>query len=291
MPRNGGSDADDDGAKRENAASERAPLLSSFRRNDTNGSNHSVHFGDDSTRSISRVLMRSASAYVENFTKSERDRALRKPGVGEAAFLICDAVLGSVDNPAEGAYNPYQNPGDYWHNAISISCRRICSLSWVRWLHYTCIWMMVLLSFIEPPAWCFNTPGLPDYHDKFTAGYCPRIMELYGPPADDPDSVVDVQYYPNATVFLLDRHQAIIAEYVLIAFLILVVLLRIGRDGMSLKRYLRQGLAVRSRAVEIVAIACLLLSLTIQTVTEGYHTRYGSCCDRKQILETCRFIS
>lgn len=52
-----------------------------------------------------RFFGRHASSFrkvLESFSKSERDDALEIEGVGPAAFLIRDAVLGEVDNPAEG---------------------------------------------------------------------------------------------------------------------------------------------------------------------------------------------
>ena len=55
----------------------------------------------------SRFLHRHVSSFrrvLESFSKSEREEALRIEGVGPAAFLIRDAVLGEVENPAEGPY-------------------------------------------------------------------------------------------------------------------------------------------------------------------------------------------
>ena len=83
----------------------------------------SVHFSDrvvdDSLRDQSSLgqltgeddlpqrgsLVKSESSVARMFhalTKSQRDQALARPGVGGAAFLIRDAVLGNA-NPAAGA--------------------------------------------------------------------------------------------------------------------------------------------------------------------------------------------
>ena len=54
-----------------------------------------------------RVFGRHMSSFrkvFDSFSKSERDEALEMEGVGPAAFLIRDAVLGEVENPAEGVY-------------------------------------------------------------------------------------------------------------------------------------------------------------------------------------------
>lgn len=252
------------------------PLLSSsFRKNSTASSNRSVHFGDDSRHSETLHLVRHASSFIEHFTKSERDKALEKPGVGEAAFLIRDAVLGSleVDNPSEGAYNPYENPDLVFKNAMSIFCRRLFSLRPVRRFMYAVVWMLVILSFIEPPGWCFHIPGLEVDAETGAAGQCPRIMALHGPPADDPDSDKDVQYYPNSAAFLLTRYQATILEAACLVSIGLFILIKVGRDGLSLTRYLRKGRTRQIRLFEISAVALLALSLLIATVRRGYHTR------------------
>lgn len=50
------------------------------------------------------------AGFYKELTKSERELlALKRPGVGKAAFLIRDAILGDVENPAKGTYNPYAN--------------------------------------------------------------------------------------------------------------------------------------------------------------------------------------
>lgn len=253
---------------------EKMPLLSSFRKNNSVTSNRSVHFGEESSRPESFRLVHHASSFIDHFTDSERDKALEKQGVGEAAFLIRDAVLGSeVENPAEGAYNPYQNQDHVFKNAVSIVCRRVCAIRAVRRFTYAVVWMLVVLSVIEPPAWCFHIPGLEGDAHTFTAGHCPRIMALHGPPADDPDSGKDVQYYPNSAPFLLSRYQATILETFYLVMITLSILLKVGRDGLSLTRYLRKGRTRMTRLVEIFAVALLALGLIVATVPFGYHTR------------------
>lgn len=254
---------------------EKMPLLTSFRKNISITSNRSVHFGEESSPPESLPLVHHASSFIDHFTDSERrDKALEKPGIVEAAFLIRDAILGSeVENPAEGAYNPYQNQDHAFRNAISIVCRRLCAMRAVRRFAYAVVWMLVILSIIEPPAWCFHIPDLEGGPDKFTAGHCPRIMALHGPPADDPDSDKNVQYYPNSTAFLLSRYQATVLEAFCLVVIILSILLKVGRDGLSLTRYLRKGRTRMTRLIEIIAVVLLTLGLIIATARFGYHAR------------------
>lgn len=92
---------------------ESRPLL----RSQSTRESASVTFDDSSERpgaaaenaGAARFLTRSNSSIsqvLQRFTRSERDRALQKEGVGPAAFLIRDAVLGDVENPASGACAP-----------------------------------------------------------------------------------------------------------------------------------------------------------------------------------------
>ena len=254
--------------------SEKVPLLSSFRKNNSVTSNRRIHFEEESSPPESLPLVHDVSSFMDHFTDLERDKALEKPGVGEAAFLIRDAILGSeVENPAEGAYNPYQNQDHAFKNTVSIVCRRLCAIQAVRRFTRAVVWMLVILSVFEPPAWCFHIPGLEGNVDMFTEGHCPRIMALHGPPADDPGSDKNVQYYPNSLAFLLSRRQATILEAFCLVAIILSILLKVGRDGLSLTRYLRKGRTRVTRLIEIIAVALLALGLIIATVQFGYHTR------------------
>jgi hypothetical protein len=98
-------------------------------------------------------------------------------------------------------------------------------------------------------------------------------MALHGPPADDPDSDKDVLYYPNSAAFLLTRYQATILEATCLVMIAFYILLKIGRDGLSLTRYLRKGRTRNIRLFEISAIVLLALSLLVAAVWRGYHTR------------------
>lgn len=259
--------------------SEGTPLLSSFRKSESAVSSRSVRFDDDSSRRSetqrpSLHPFHSASSYLEHFTQSERDRALKQPGVGKAAFLIRDAVLGTTENPTEGTYNPYENPDAPLRNTISILCRRVCASRGFRKFIYFVVWILVVLSFFEPPAWCFDIPGLEtSAEDAMDAGHCHRIMALRGPPADDPTSKEHVEYYPNATVFLLSKKHAVIYEYICLVILAINILLLIGRDGCSLSIFFRNGRARLPRLAVTTSVLFLMMSLLVANFRPGYHTR------------------
>jgi hypothetical protein len=263
---------------------EGTPLLSAFNRSASAVSGRSVRFDEDSQRSSEsqrgRLLhpFRSASSYLEHFTQSERTRALQQPGVGKAAFLIRDAIVGSTDNPSEGTFNPYENPNTPLRNTISIICRRICAKrSFIRFIYFV-VWMLMFLSFIEPPSWCYDIPGLEmseedKVKNKVNGGQCATIMDLRGPPADDPKSDQEVQYYPNATFLLLTRRQAIVYESICLVLLGVYFLMQIGRDGCHPRIFFRKSRALVPRLCSTLSIAALAISLIIATCREGYHAR------------------
>lgn len=193
-------------------------------------------------------------------TEKKRLLALAHEGVGGAAFLIRDAVLGSVENPADGAYDPYANPDAETLNKVSIICRRICSIRSVSILNYAVIGLLLLLTFIEPPNWCrYMVREGEEIHDAFLIrkGRCEDFMSATGRPASfgaDTTDADEVEYYPNTSTMLLTTHQSHLVECFCLFFLWTYIWLRIGRDGLSLRRYFRAGTA---RTVRIIGFTCM----------------------------------
>jgi hypothetical protein len=183
--------------------------------------------------------------------RSERERAVDN-GIVQAAFLIRDAVLGEHENPSSGAYDPYMNPGNSMINLFSLIFRQILSYRLLRQMLYWSAWGLVLLTFVEPPRWC--TIG---HHGND----CQGLFSLQGKPAgsDNETVLVDevVDYYPNSRSVLLTPTQSNFIELILVSFVSLIILFRIGRDGCSLSRYLRRGPAQLVRSLQIVAVALI----------------------------------
>jgi hypothetical protein len=208
---------------------------------------------------------------IENFSKSERDQALQIQGVGPAAFLIRDAVLGQeVENPAEGEYDPYlhlHEEHNMLKNTVSVACRRLCSYRpLVRFLRLTA-WTLILLTFIEPPAWCHS--GFSG-SSAFEAGAsCTEILSATGIPAAGDDEVdtttttmKEVYYYPSSRAMLLTRHQSAMVETMCLIIMSIFKLLRIGRDGMSWTIYTRRvGYSHINRYLQLVCIIFMSLGL------------------------------
>ena len=265
-------------------SSEKQPLLSSFRKSDSVISNRSVTFGEEVASPSKRAPLRSASSFMRHFTDSERLEALEKPGVGAAAFLIRDAVLGDTENPAEGAYDPYKNPDHFLQNLISVWCRRLCSMRSICRFMNGVVWALALLSFFEPPPWCFHIPSLleDDDDDNFdtimTVGHCHIVMSMRGPPAteDNTTSTEEVEYYPASGALLLARYQAEYVEFFCLAMITIFLMMKIGRDGCSLKRFLRPGPAQMSRASAFFSAVALVVGMVTSTVLPGYHPRYDN---------------
>jgi len=176
--------------------------------------------------------------FLESFYASARDRA--GGGVGSAAFLIRDAVLGPLEDPAEGAYNPYTHHG--LRPVISVICRRLCAARVVRFLSLAAVWMLVLVSFLEPPNWCRTAS-------------CNVVLSMRGPAADEPTLVVE--YYPNSSTLMLTEYQASMLDLGCWTVLVIRILLQIGHDGMSPQRYFRPGPARWLRTLEVVVVSLL----------------------------------
>ena len=191
--------------------------------------------------------------------RNEQEHAVEK-GIVQAAFLIRDAVLGESENPSKGTYDPYMHPGNPIINLVSLIFRQILSYRLLRQFLYGSTWALALLTFVEPPRWC----RIPSKGDN-----CQALFSLQGPPAIIAnetavmaDEVVD--YYPNSRSLFLSTSQSTCLELSLVSFVSLIILLRIGRDGCSLTRYLRHGPAQLVRLFQVVAVVLIYIGLWTQ---------------------------
>jgi hypothetical protein len=152
-----------------------------------------------------------------------------------------------VENLAEGAYNPYQDESKAFLNKVSIACRRWCSHGAVLRVLHAAVLLLLLLTFIEPPRWC----------EEQQQG-CDVLLNLQGTPAGGRVGESDeVTYlYPSTRAIFLTSRQSKWIEALCLGVITVVVAVRIGRDGLSLQRYLRPN-AVRFNRV--AQLACLLL--------------------------------
>lgn len=207
----------------------------------------------ESDRSSSHRVSYRLSTILHHLSGSERDTALEKPGVGHAAFLIRDAVLGEAENPAAGAYDPYDNLESAWRNEISVVCRRICANRWFLYSMRICVWTMLVLTFVEPPHWCRNTEG------HATDG-CDVLLYKMGSPVGGDDQT-EVQYYPNSQSMFLSVSQSRVVEWVCLAFVWIFSLCRLGRDGLSIQIFFRRSTAQTSRLVHSVSMLALTAGL------------------------------
>jgi two pore calcium channel protein len=231
---------------------------------DTSGSKRSVRFTSTSFRRLESSAS-SIRSFIHHLTHSERDRVAQEKGIGAAAFLVRDAVLGQVENPAEGAYDPYANPEEPWRNTVAIVCGRLCAYRPLLSLLYSVAWMMVTLTFLEPPHWCRTLYGTDSDDDggglsTSSSPGCHALFAMEGTPADK-SSLDPVQLYPNSKSTVLTIATATIAESICVAIVAIFLLMRIGRDGFSLKRYLRPGTAQISRVVQLLCVIFLVIGL------------------------------
>ena len=266
----GSSDNDDQDEKKSNGSSsaaavedndESTPLVSprvswhtsSYRTEEGSSRSFRASLRPTFDRFKSFRTKRVTSAWRES--KTRRQKALEKDGVGPAAFLIRDAFLGLLENPSEGAYNPYIHPESPIINNIAIFCHRLSSITPVRRILNWTIALLVMVTFVEPPNWCLN----------HSIGSCDAVFLLKGPAAENPSETV--QYYPNTNTNYLTEFQAVVVESFLVSILWLYLLICIGRDGLSVKRYYRPGGAQRVRVVETFALTMLTMGIIADFAT------------------------
>jgi len=191
---------------------------------------------------------------------SERNRAVEK-GIVKAAFLIRDAFMGESENPSMGTFDPYADPNDSLRNFLSLVFRQVLASRWLRTLTFAATWILVLLTFVEPPRWCRYG------YNGDASITCEQLFKMKGPPASIQNTTAtlpeedSVEYYPTTRSILLTPEQSNVVEWVCISFFTLIVLFRIGRDGCSLVRYLRRGPAFTIRLLQVLAIVTMITGL------------------------------
>lgn len=218
---------------------------------------HAEEEDEDPTPSTRRMLFHSNSSLsgvFEALTKSERQEALKKEGVGGAAFLIRDAILGDshasvgtcIHVPVHslyarvamllipqtwlydllgdaGTYDPYGNPEHVFRNLVSIICRRLINYTPFLRIQFAALWMLVFLTFIEPPVWCQRW-------DPDDAEGCLHLLTKTGVALGEDDETAEpVLYYPNTRSMFLTTHQSFLVECVCLAVVAFFSLLRFGR--------------------------------------------------------------
>lgn len=221
------------------------------------GLDQRTKYKTSSMRSFTNKMMKSLSS-------EDRRHALKQPGVGHAAFLIRDAVLGYQDAPHEGFYDPYSivNTEDSkinFRNSISFVCGRLCAYNWVQRLLLAANWIVFLLSFVEPPQWCRDSDltivGNNPNGSLSKYGDCEIILSARGTTADGDENQA---YYPNFNLMLLSIEQSKCIELVCVFIIFLFLVLKMGDDGFVFKFFFYPGNKRYMHSFRLITLACLL---------------------------------
>lgn len=202
---------------------------------------------------------------------SERERALREPGVGHAAQLIKDAVIGHQDAPYEGYYDPYRNEQRVVRNTISIVCGRLVVQLRGAVLFFS--WLLFILTFIEPPHWCRELGlGLqivadaeledPEYGD------CKIVLGARGTTADGEEKQ---QLYPNASSMLLTINQSKNVELLSTLFIALYLLFGFADDGFYPRLFFYPGKKRYIHGLQCFLVASLFASSVFDYTAQQYN--------------------
>ena len=201
-----------------------------------------LHRTEDDSHFVRSSFGRSLGRFFsEKWTESQRRRTAHcHPGVYPAAFLIRDAILGTAADMAEAVfegrdyYDPYSSSNNPLLNSFSRACRWVLTMRSVYYLEKTAVWMLVLLSAIEPPFWCRDYDPV-DVTPVQGYGECFTLLSMSGPPAFGDGDNVD--YYPSFTKPFLSVEQSLIVEWVCISVIVVLMVARFGVDGLSLRRH------------------------------------------------------
>ena len=221
------------------SANETSKLLDSS--TSSNGPSRVSFGGLKANDSIRSSFGRGLDRYLSlKWTDSLRNRTAQHPGVYPAAFLLRDAILGSAADMTEAVFegvdyfDQYSMDNHPVLNYISRLCRWILTFRSINYLEQTAVWVLVLLTAIEPPFWCRDYEPV---EVTVLEGYgeCYSLMSMRGPPAFGGGE--DVDYYPSFLSPWLSVHQSLAVECACICVVILLMLTRFGVDGLSLHRH------------------------------------------------------
>ena len=137
--------------------------------------------------------------------------------LGEVSKLYFDFCSG-----VSGSYDPYANPESVLRNLFTIICRRLINYQHLDRIQLAAVWMMVVLTFIEPPVWCQRW----DPDDKES---CVHLLTKTGIAMGEDESSDPVLYYPNTKSMLLSTDQSFIVECTCLLIVLFFSLLRFGR--------------------------------------------------------------
>ena len=237
---------------------ESTPLLS---ENSVDSAIYPVGRSNNSNDSFMRYSLRQLFG---SFSSAERRHALEVLGVGPAASMIKDAVMGYQDAPYEGFYDPYANPGAEVRNMISIICGRFIAYNWAKKLLLGANWTLFILSFLEPPQWCRDSSfeivrenpniSLNKYGD------CQVLLNARGTTADGEEYQ---EYYPNWNAMWLSLSQSEYVELSCIFVIFLYMILKMGDDGFDLRLFFYPGYKRWVHSAQIILLVCLLFGIMI----------------------------
>jgi Ion transport protein len=185
-------------------------------------------------------------------------------GVGPAAFFIKDAVIGKLDAPYEGWYDPYHDPSREGRNFLSLLCGRIVAYRITNRILLAANWILFCLSFIEPPQWCRDSPLLIAQNNTSDSlseyGDCKVILGAVGTAVDGTEGV---ELYPNSNAMWLSAIQSQHVEIACLGIIATFVACQFGRDGFSLRLFFYPGTKRLLHVLRIVIILCLCAGLMV----------------------------
>ena len=180
--------------------------------------------------------MASRSSWWEAVPKSEL-------AYSNALFLLRDSIVFSTKTVImdQGGYNQFLYADSPWKSRVSAFCREVLTWNQETWKSIV-FWFgsvgLIVLSFIEPPAWCTNE----DFHFNTTniynsleskKGACEAVLNYSGPvPGGDPNEIV--LYYPTWHITVFSASDSLVFLEFCLFLLIVDILLHFGKNGMCL---------------------------------------------------------
>ncbi|EJK76974.1 hypothetical protein THAOC_01229 [Thalassiosira oceanica] len=222
--------------------------------------------GEESFASNKDTVAKKGIGHIQTALAKRRE-SLSEQGVGKAAFLIKDAVIGMRDAPYEGYYDPYEHGEGSLRDYLSVAAGRL--VVQLRWITVLACWALFLLGFVEPPSWCREASNLNIIANQLTVsnkdeyGDCDVLLHATGTTIDGQENR---ELYPSTKSMILTYRESKHIEIFGLCVVSFFMLLKLADDGFRLNLFFYSGKKRRLNTLQLAVLAGLSFCTAIDAV-------------------------
>jgi hypothetical protein len=237
-------------------------------------SNNTV-FGLRWQKQMQKVTKKSSFPSTKMTTINEA--MLRNPNIFQAAALVRDAIMGVQPNSLRTSINALllDIRTDTRHSTFALFCYRLMSFRPFSYVCYCCAWMLVVLTFIEPPFWCRNV-NIDNTDMKHNS--CEAVLTSSGIPASYDTNATAIgstssdiaEFYPNSYSMVVSETHSFWIEGFCTGFILFFVMVATCCQYLDWADTKIEQIWTKTLATQLICLVSIIVSLCF-----GY-TKYNS---------------